>query len=214
MGIFTTESIDTFIANGITESAEYIGIDVSEHFKDDMKKGGDKTAVLCDYVSAGNSVAYLVYIVSDSFKNGFPSNRVFPFVCEGKASYIFSVVETAKDTMDYLENRDYIVPLLKDVADFLLLSMSVNPLFLSTMQKHYSIDNIEFKASAYYEQASRDVSKINKDEGLASVLSHLAHEFEKYLVVMKRFSHEKLNQQIVNKPVFKKRIVRFRKHYS
>lgn len=216
MGVISFESIDSFVAQGISEAAESIGVEVSSNLRNTCIGPGDKTKQLQDFVSRGNPFAYLVFVVSDSFKSGFPNNRVVPYItCKSriKASYKFGLnilhdFENAH--VSEQEEGDFTNPLLKDVADFLLISMSVNPDFLFQFKRHYTLSELEFKTSRYYGQASLDIKKAQGNDGLVMSLYTLADEFPKYLNIMKRFSNRRLNQEIVNERIFEIRETEFK----
>ncbi|MBW3017405.1 hypothetical protein KY316_03445, partial [Candidatus Woesearchaeota archaeon] len=194
--ILDGSSIDAYVANGVAYAAEYLGIEVNGDFTRACSGPGDKTKALEDFISKGYPFAYLVFTVTDSFKNGFPKNRLAPYLFQRQApADVLKLAELASDRNT----------LLQDVADFLLLSMSVNPNFMGSF-RDYSLNDLEFKASRYYGQVSENC----EDEGLAQALGQLAVEFEKYLVIMKRFSHECLNQEVIDSAVFQQREIRLR----
>ena len=73
--ILRPESIDAFVGRGIIDAAEHTGFSLKKEFKSYFDAPGSKTKKIEEHVSNGNPAAYLIYMVSESFKKGIENNR-------------------------------------------------------------------------------------------------------------------------------------------
>jgi hypothetical protein len=202
--IFTHDSIDSWIAEGITESADRIGLKTDDALVSSCKSKGDKRHVLENFVSEGNTTAYIILVVSNSFKYGFPGQRMSSYFDRKNQSRI--PAEMRSDILWEIEKDDHIArkqgsvfengePFLKEVADFLMLSVSVYPSFLKPLDNN-PVDFIEKKTRRYYWQASKDIRAATSNEGITSALQNLSENFDTYVIALRIFSGNHLNQSV------------------
>jgi hypothetical protein len=86
---------------------------------------------------------------------------------------------------------------MKDMADFLMISMTINQTFLGKLTEYYSFDDLEDKASRYYGQVALDFNKIGANKGYINTFRCLSNKFDDYMSIMRLFSSKYLNQKVL-----------------
>jgi hypothetical protein len=81
-------------------------------------------------------------------------------------------------------------PYLREAGDFILLSLSLYPIMLLSLQDFYSYNKLKAIASGLYGKAALETP----EDGLACTLDKLSDEFDKHLEVMEQFSKKYRNQ--------------------
>jgi hypothetical protein len=198
MDIIEVESIDSFVSEGILYASDELGKKIDFEFRNSCKDNSNFRDILLQYIVSGEPIAYLILITRDSLAEGMSRNRVVQYAFQRRPSInVVSLVENIKAEINYQEARKKIFPLMRETADFLLISMSVNQLFLSKLRERYTFEYLEDKASRYYGQAAVDFKKLGAEDGFVHVLKELSQHFDDYISLMRFFSAEFLNQKVL-----------------
>ncbi len=207
--VLAVDSIDSFVAEGIFNASDEIGEDVDIDLRISCEGNRDNRQVLINYIIHGDSIAYLIFTVENSLKETMsdeedtdetntPRNKIAEYAFKRRPKVdVVHLVEHAKREIEYQEARGHIYPLMKDMADFLMIAMTVNQGFLSGLAKKYTLTELEDKASRYYGQAALDFRKLGAEKGFVTTLKQMSNEFDKYMSIMRFFSSSYLNQKVI-----------------
>lgn len=204
--ILVPQSTDSFVAKGVFESCDNVGICVNEEFRRICTTDECSAIQFSDYISAGEPAAYLMLVVSNSLKFGFnkdeerffDGSRIAPYIFDRRAGRdIFNIVEQTKAETERQEARNAVHPLMLDMADFLMLAMSVYKDFLKRLGRNYTDDFLEDKTARYYGQSAVDLAKTREDDGLERTLRNLSKRFDVYNTMMKWFAANCLEQKVI-----------------
>ncbi|MBD3309834.1 hypothetical protein GF351_01300 [Candidatus Woesearchaeota archaeon] len=183
------------VAIGIHSAAKDLGMRVKPMFVDSVVQVDDAVPVIGKYIfGEGYPIAYLSFMVADSLESGVRSNRVIPHLVPRKKRRSTISLARLMDVRDrYIDDQAehaYANALMRETADIMLLSLSILPAFMPDLPTA----DIEFKARKYYGQAAIDMEKGHGFPGLTKALSGLSDDFDKYLLVMRKYSEKSLDQ--------------------
>jgi len=195
--IFTTESIDGFIVNGVADAAESVGILAPDEFVDETLGPEERFQAVPSLMEEGHPLAYLVVLVGEALKNGLRNNGMLAYAGNQRRNSTMDLVHVAENTWRELSEQGGIGPArsLQEVADLILLSMTIEPSLEKLFSGRYDDRELEYRAGAYYGQASLDRKKAGYGDGLAVALGHMADGFGDYLVVMGVFARMEMSDQ-------------------